>query len=141
VAKHYDYEMFSYTRLSMSHVLLAGKDWTARTLLRAQLIEEGLDVEAYESIRAAAARLQASGAMPGLLVADLSQSENPADDVSRLSQWSKLVPIWVMAGHGLVAAEALESQGFEKVLFRPLDMGKLVQQIKQRLARNCSGDL
>jgi len=118
----------------MSRVLLVGKHWTARTLLRAQLIEDGLDVEARESVQGAVARLQASKVMSRLLVADLSQSENPTEDVSPLSQWSKLVPTWVMAGHGVVDAEALEGRGFEKVLFRPLDMGKLGQQIKKRLA-------
>jgi hypothetical protein len=93
-----------------------------------------VDAEAHESVQAAAPRLQASKAMPGLLIADLSQSENPTDDISQLSQWSKLVPIWVMAGHGFIAAETLEGRGFERVLFRPLDLGKLVQQIKERLA-------
>ena len=38
---------------SMTQVLLAGKDWQARALVRAQLIEEGLDVEADETIREA----------------------------------------------------------------------------------------
>ena len=118
----------------MGHILLAGKDWTARTLLRAQLIEEGFDVEAYEDAQTAGKRLLASQAMPDLFLADLSESENPAEDVSRLSQWSKLVPIWVMAGHGFIDAEALEGRGFEKVLFRPVDIGKLVRQIKERLA-------
>ncbi|MCL5005487.1 MAG: hypothetical protein M1404_03050 [Acidobacteria bacterium] len=123
----------------MSHIILSGKDWTARTLLRAQLIEEGFDVEAYEDPRAAGKRLLATKTMPHLFVADLSESQNPAEDLSQLSQWSKLVPTWVMAGHSLVDAEALEGRGFERVLFRPVDVGKLVQEIKARLAGNCNG--
>ena len=133
-AEQCDHSKFSYTHPRMSKVLLVGKDWTARTLLRAQLIEEGVDVEAHESIQAAVARLQASKEMPELLIADLSQSENLADDISQLSQWSKLIPIWVMAGHGFNDAVALEGRGFEKVLFRPLDVGNVLQQIKARLA-------
>jgi DNA-binding NtrC family response regulator len=117
----------------MTHVLLAGKDWTARTLLRAQLIEEGLQVEAHESIRAAVKRLWASKVMPGLFVADLYESGNPAGDVLWLSQWSRLLPIWVIAGHGIVDAAMLEGRGFEKVFFRPLDVGKLVREIKARV--------
>ena len=34
----------------MSHILIAGKDWQARALLRAQLLEEGFEVEAHETI-------------------------------------------------------------------------------------------
>jgi CheY-like chemotaxis protein len=120
----------------MFQVLLVGKDWTSRALLRAQLIEDSLNVEAYESVPATVTRLWAGKKMPGLLVADLSQSENPAEDISQLAQWSKLLPIWILAGHGLSDAETLEDRGFEKVLFRPLDMGKLAQQIKERLAGN-----
>ena len=112
----------------MARVLIAGKDWTTRTLLRAQLIEEGFDVEGYEGVQTAVQRLWGGGDMPSLLIADLFESEIPVEDIATLSHWAKLLPIWVLAGHGTV-----EGRGFERVVFRPLDVGKLVQEVKQRL--------
>ncbi len=56
----------------MNRVLLVGKDWQARALLRAQLIEEGLKVEAHETVQEAVESLEMSPLLPGLLVADLS---------------------------------------------------------------------
>lgn len=118
----------------MSQILIAGKDWTSRALLRAQLLEEGFDVEAYDCVADAVQSLWTSRAMPALLIADLLESQDLANDVAELTQWAKLLPIWIMAGRGTAGAERLESRGFERVLFRPLDVGEFVQEIKVRLA-------
>jgi len=117
----------------MALVLLAGKDWTARALLRAQLIEEGFDAMGYESIEGAVKCLWSSRVVPSLLIADLFESDNPAKDISTLSQWAKTIPIWVLADHG-VAGQQLEGRGFERILYRPVDLGRLVKEIKDRLA-------
>lgn len=119
----------------MALILIAGKDWTLRALLRAQLIEEGFEAEGYYSFADAVDHLQASRIMPALLIADLFASENPAGDITLLSEWTRLLPIWVLAGHSTPDEEVLESRGFEKVLFRPLDVGKLVREIKERLKK------
>ena len=123
----------------MPYVLLAGKDWAARTLLRAQLIEDGLDVEAHERVADADDALQrrwAGRGVPSLLIANLFVSEDLAKDLATLSHWVKLLPVWIMTGHGATEATAkgLENLGFERLLFRPLDIGKLVKEIKERLA-------
>ena len=118
----------------MPRILIAGKDWTARALLRAQLLEEGIDVEACEDVPSAVQELWASDIMPRLLVADVSRSDDPAKDVSMLSQWAELLPIWILTGHTGPGAEPLEGRGFERIIFRPIDMGKLVKEIKERLA-------
>ena len=118
----------------MAQILISGKDWTARALLRAQLIEEGFDVEAFEDAREVVRLLWASQTMPSLLIADLFESAAPAADAVLLAGWAKLVPIWILAGHGSGETVLPEGQGFERVLFRPLDIGKLVQEIKERLA-------
>lgn len=118
----------------VAQVLLAGKDWQARALLRAQLIEEGASVDAYETVDDALAQLEWSFVLPALLIADISASDRPSADVERLRIWAKRIPIWIIASHTLSVEGGLEEHGFETLLFRPVDMGKLVEQIKQRLA-------
>ena len=119
----------------VAQVLLAGKDWQARALLRAQLIEEGVSVEAYETVDDALAQLEWCFPLPALLIADISASDNPAVDVERLTMWAKRIPIWIIASHTSIVKGGLEGRGFETILFRPVDMGKLVQQIQQRLEK------
>jgi len=117
----------------MTQILLAGKDWTARALLRAQLIEEGLEVEVYETVRTALESLQGSELLPGMLIADLTASDAPAAEIDELASWAPQIPIWIIAGRNLIAEKRLKGRGFEMILFRPVDMGELVEQIKRRL--------
>lgn len=121
--------------VKMSVILIAGRDWSARALLRAQLIEEGFDVEAYETVGDVVQKLSRGRTAPLLLVVDLFENECPAKDVAMLSRWSKFVPIWILAGHATAQTEELDVQGFEKVLLRPVDVGWMVREIKGRLAR------
>ena len=120
--------------VSMAKVLLVGKDWQARALLRAQLIEEGASVEAYETGEEALAQLEGRSVLPALLIADISASDHPSVDIESLTSWTRRIPIWIIASHTLSVKGGLEGRGFEALLFRPVDMGKLVQQIQQRLA-------
>ena len=120
----------------MPRILIAGKHWTARAQLRAQLLEEGFDVEAYEDVQSLDNRLQTIGELPQLLIVDLFESENLPEDIAMLSHWVKLGPMWIMAGHGEAdsVAEAMKEMGVERVLFRPVEIGKLVKEIKERLS-------
>ena len=117
----------------MAKVLLVGKDWQARALLRAQLIEEGVSVEAYETVDDALGQLEWSFPLPALLIADISTSDNPTVDVERLTIWARRIPIWIIASHTVSVKGGLEAHGFETILFRPVDMRILLQQIKRRL--------
>jgi DNA-binding response OmpR family regulator len=115
-------------------VFLAGKDWQARALLRAQLLEEGVRVEAFETVAEALAQLEFFSVIPSLLIADVSASDHPSADVDRLAAWAKRIPIWIIASHAS-SVKGLEGHGFETILYRPVDMGKLLEQIQQRLGR------
>jgi CheY-like chemotaxis protein len=116
-------------------VVVAAQDWQARALLRAQLLEEGLGVEADATVEEALGRLEASPTPPMLLIADISSSDDPSADVERLTLWAKRVPIWIIASRTASIPSGLEPRGFETVLFRPVDMGALVRQIKQRVEK------
>jgi len=119
----------------VAQVLLAGKDWQARALLRAQLLEEGVSVEAYETVQEALAQLEFRPVLPALLIADISASDHPSADVECLANWARQLPVWIIGGHTSSVQGGLEGRGFEKLLSRPVDMGKLVEQIQQRLNR------
>ncbi len=117
----------------MSRVLLIGKEWKARALLRAQLIEEGLEVEAHESVSDALQSLQASPMLPALLIADLAASDDPSTESDQLRAWTARIPIWIIASHTMIMGKSLQGRGFELILYRPVDMQELVNQIKRRL--------
>ncbi len=119
--------------MRMSRVLLIGKEWKARALLRAQLIEEGLEVEAHESVSEALQSLQASPMLPALLIADLAASDDPSTESDQLRAWTARIPIWIIASHTLIMGKSLKGRGFELILYRPVDMQELVNQIKRRL--------
>jgi len=122
----------------VAQILLVGEDWRTRALLRAQLIEEGLEVEAHESVGAALRDSENAALLPLLLVAGVSASGDPAADLDQLARWSRKIPVWVIASRSVIDEKSLQGRGFESVLFRPVDLGKLVEQIKRRVARTKS---
>ena len=91
-------------------------------------------VKAYESLHDAVTVLGSRSFEPGLLVVDVSE-DGSQDEIDRLADTVRRVPVWVIAGHSTVNEAELRDRGFERVLFRPVEMGKLVQAIKQRLAQ------
>lgn len=118
----------------MSRVLLAGKDWRSRALLRAQLLEEGIEVEAFETVREALNSLTDLNSLPKLLIADLFESQHPSSDLHLLARWSKLVPIWLLLSHGIELDSRPEELGIERHFYRPIDMTEWIEQIKKRVA-------
>ena len=119
----------------MTSILLAGRDWQARALLRAQLIEEGFEVEAHETIPEALAACSAGGNLPDLLIADISASDDPSADVEDLSTRCQGIPVWVIASRAYIIDKGLRGHGFEMIFLRPVDVGELVEQVKRRLER------
>ncbi len=113
-------------------LVLVSRDWQTRALLRAQLLEEGCQVRAYETLQDAAAELQAGDLQPRMLIAELS-GDDWRSDLEQLSGLTGRLPVWVLASHSDVGEETLKTSGFETALFRPLDMGDLVRRAKQRL--------
>jgi len=117
----------------VARVLLAGYDWKFRALLRAQLIEEGVNVEAHETVSDALASLEASEFLPRVFVVDLSSSYDPAGDAEELAKLAGEFPVWIIASHSLIVEETLQGHGFEMILFRPVDIGELVGLINRRV--------
>lgn len=120
----------------MTQVLLIARDWQARALLRAQLIEDGIEVDALENVAEALKRVSERPRLHRLIVADLHASSDPGEELAALEQWARRVPVWVIASHSSIgeSEDRLRARGFERVLFRPVDLGKLEAEIKARLA-------
>jgi hypothetical protein len=120
----------------MAEVVLIGKDWQARALLRAQLLEEGIDAVAFESAGGAIEDfISQSATLPALLIADLASSGDPAGEAELLTAWASQIPIWIIASHTLIVDKKLKGRSFEVILFRPIDVGEIVEQVKRRLER------
>jgi DNA-binding NtrC family response regulator len=117
----------------MAEVVLVAKDWKTRALLRAQLLEEGVQVEAYELLQDALQALVPS--LPALLVADLAASDDLKADIHSLADWAARVPTWILASHSPQVAKQLERHNFERVFFRPVDVGELVSLIRRRVLK------
>jgi CheY-like chemotaxis protein len=120
----------------LNQILIAGKDWQARALLRAQLLEEGFEVEACETILEALAALAPDTDLSDLFIADVSASDDPSADIEALAAWSRKIPIWIIASRTYIIEKGLRGHGFEMIALRHLDLGELVRQINQRLAEN-----
>lgn len=115
----------------MARVILAGNEWQARALVRAQLLEEGVEVAAYPTANEA---LEGMGELlPALLVADLTESDDPAAEIEALAKWTKQIPVWIIASRALIVGKGLRGRGFEMILYRPIDARELVEQIKRRV--------
>lgn len=114
-------------------VILLGKDWKSRALLRAQLIEDGIEVKAFDAVADAIEAAAGDRGPAPLLIADLAGSDDPTLEAAQLAYWSRRIPIWIIASRSTTDAGDLEQRGFEAVLFRPVDVGELVERIKQRV--------
>lgn len=128
-------------------VVIVSADWQSRALLRAQLLEEGCEVRAFESAADAervlrrnasvmkgrgSARLVEGDFKLRLIVADLSAGGS-ASEIERLAQLAQCRAVWVLASRSSAAETEWNTCGFERVLFRPIDMRDLVEAIKHRL--------
>ncbi|PYV17033.1 MAG: hypothetical protein DMG21_09605 [Acidobacteria bacterium] len=117
----------------MRWIFLTGKDWSTRALLRAELREDGVHVDALEDSIEVGLVVEAAGLLPSLIVADLSSSDDPEAETYELATLAWAVPIWIIAGSTMTLPKNLMGGEFEKILFKPLDAGELVKQINQRL--------
>ncbi len=118
----------------MARVLVAGTDWRFRALVRAQLLEEGVEAEAYETAREALSGVRNLNALPALLVVDLFDRRDPHAELQLLAKWASLVPAWIIARPSLAAEIEAGEIRAERVIYRPVDVGELIKEIKQRIS-------
>lgn len=108
----------------MKTVLVAGRDWKFRALLRAQLLEEGFDALGFETLDAAADEI--APAVAAAIVFDTTDA--PAAELAQLPALREKLPFLVVAsaGESLPVSE-------DCVLRRPLQLGQVIAALKERL--------
>jgi DNA-binding response OmpR family regulator len=107
-------------------IWIVNADHWPRAYLRAELIERGYDATGFETLAAAAARLEGARALrPALLIVDLH--EQAVDDGSRASLLRERVPILAVAD----ASQADDGRMGPRVgtLHRPLTIGAIADAV------------
>jgi len=108
----------------MKTVLVMGRDWKFRALLRAQLREEGLEALGFETLEAATDAMAGSSA--DAIVFDTTDA--PAAELAQLPALSQKLPLLVVAsaGESLPLPEA-------QVLRRPVQLGQIIAALASRI--------
>jgi DNA-binding response OmpR family regulator len=102
-------------------VLVVGRDWKFRALLRAQLREEGYDALGFEALQDA----ESEAAVAAALLFDTTDAR-PDEWHPVLQRLSGQLPVVVVAN----ATEAAEIPG-ARVLRRPLSVADVVQAVHE----------
>ena len=108
----------------MPTVLVIGKDWKLRSLVRAELREHGVEALGMETPEEAAQAV-AAGAMPSAVVFDAaSEGSMPA----ALSFASSSIPVLVVTSPGMSAPAWAAA-----VLAKPVRVGEIVARVESLL--------
>jgi ActR/RegA family two-component response regulator len=112
---------------SSADVVLLGAEWPSRALLRAQLIEEGLEVVATDTWTMMR-RYLTPGSTPRFAIVDLHGLTDPERVLKDLRVLMKPDRVLVLTGIVSLAPDAIERLGF-RVLKRPLSIGRVVAAV------------
>jgi CheY-like chemotaxis protein len=123
----------SYNKACMPRIFLIGKHWSSRALLRAQFLEEGIEVNAHETARDVLNTVTDITALPKLMIADLEGSQNPESEIDLLSKWGPLIPVWLITSRAHRLDRKLDDAGLERIIYRPVDIKRFVEEVKQRV--------
>ena len=110
----------------MKTVLVVGRDWKFRALLRAQLLEEGYDALGFETLEEAAAQL-VFDRKPAALVFDTTNAL-PGSFQAQLTALAERLPVLVAAAAG----ESLDA-GRARLLRRPLRLEDVMAELRALL--------
>jgi hypothetical protein len=105
-------------------IVLLASEWQPRAMLRAQLIEEGLDVVATDQwfeLR----RLLRPASRPQLVIVDLHGLPDPERVLNDLAMLMKPRRVLVVTAAGTVLPDQIEARGF-LVVSRPVPIGSIV---------------
>src|SRR5262249_25158124 len=113
-------------------IVLLGADRRTRAPLRAQLLEDGLEVVATDTWPAMRRQLR-PGSKPRLAIVDLQGLDDPAGVLEALGVLMKPDRVLVLTALGSVPAGAIERAGF-RMLHRPASIEQVVAAARAALA-------
>lgn len=113
--------------------MLLAADWPERALLRAQLIEEGFEVEAADDW-ATVQRGLSPRWLPQIAVIDLKDLPNPEGVVGELGRILGPGRVLVLTGSGTMHSADIGRLGV-RALRRPMEIGEIVRTIAAMLHR------
>ena len=105
--------------------MLLGAERLPRALIRAQLIEEGLEVVATNTWPSMRCHLQ-PGSKPRLAIVDLESLSNPGEVLADLRVMMEPGRVLVLAATATVPPEDIDRLGFRR-LSRPFAIGDIVK--------------
>jgi ActR/RegA family two-component response regulator len=108
-------------------VVLLAPEWRPRALIRAQLIEEGLEVVATNTWAMMRRHLR-PGIKPRLALIDLKGLPDPASVLNDVRVLMKPERVFVLTALGAMAADDVARLGF-RVLARPIRIDDVVRAI------------
>ncbi|MCL7452457.1 MAG: hypothetical protein M8467_05355 [Anaerolineae bacterium] len=106
-------------------------DWQFRALVRAQLLEEGYEVQAFPALEVAQFHLQGAGPRPLLTIVDSKGLGLKRDDLSRLWELTDQAPLLLCGG--LLDRGLLDQEGMPPahLLVRPFRVGDVVAEVER----------
>jgi DNA-binding response OmpR family regulator len=107
----------------MKTILVVGREWKFRALLRAQLLEEGYAALGFETLEEAAAQVS-QGEPPAALVFDTTDAL-PGSFQPQLAALAGRLPVVVVAA----ADESLDTAG-ARILHRPLRLEDVMAELR-----------
>lgn len=116
-------------------VLVLGVDWSPRALIRAQLIDEGVEVAASDRWSVLRTYFAGPGPRPRLAIIDLKDLPEPGRILDELRAHLAPDHVLVLTVAGTAETAALERAGFH-VIARPATLGHIVSAAVATLLRN-----
>lgn len=107
----------------MKTILVVGRDWKFRALLRAQLREEGFDALGFETLGEAIEELTRTAPAPAVVVFDTTDATAP--EKAQLAELAERLPVLLVAS----AQEPVEPARL-RLLRRPVALGAVVREVK-----------
>jgi DNA-binding response OmpR family regulator len=112
-------------------ILLIAADWQFRALVRAQLLEEGYEVQAFPELKVALFHLERGAPRTRLTIVDVNGLRVQPDDFFRLWQLTDQVPLLLCGGlldRGLLDVEGMPPA---RLLVRPFCVGDVVAEVRR----------
>ena len=115
-------------------VVLLATEWQPRALIRAQLIEQGLDVIATDTWAMMRRQLR-PGMKPRLAIVDLKELPEPLNVLNDLRVLMKPGRVLVLTATATVSPSVVEQLGF-RVVARPITIDRVVDAAGRALQQS-----